>query len=388
LVFNAGSSSLKYQLLEMPAGRRLARGRVERLGQRRRRAWAEHRPARGPALSGEVDCAGHARAADLALQRLDAPPEAVGHRVVHGGPELSGPAPADAGLVERLRAIAHLAPLHLPPAADCLERALERLPGLPQAACFDTAFHRSMPDFARLYPVPPEWARDYGLVRYGFHGLSHQYVLGEAARLMGRPLEELRLVSAHLGNGCSLCAWDRGRVLDTSMGLTPLEGVMMGTRGGDLDPAAVTHLMREAGWSAEETVHRLNHDCGLKGVGGAGRDLRGVLEGARGGQARCRLALEMFTHRLRKYLGAYYFALGGAQAVVLTGGIGENSAELRRLWLEPLAGVGLALDAAANQKLPPGRAGEIGGAGPVRLWVVPTDEELMIARQTCRLLAA
>lgn len=397
LVLNAGSSSLKYKLLDMPGEAVAASGLVERVGESTGRAAACHQWRGADLPLGELACDGHAQALEHVLMHLAAPErlgslaaiEAVGHRVVHGGEAFTRSARLDAAAVSRLRGLVELAPLHLPPALACIEACLKLLPGAPQAAHFDTMWHQGMPDYAYLYPVPLEWYEKYGVRRYGFHGSSHQYVTLSAADLLGRPADSLKLITAHLGNGASLAAWDRGRVLDTSMGLTPLEGVMMGTRGGDLDPAIVTYVAAQAGITAEAVVDLLNHDSGLKAVGGRGRDLRKVIAAMEAGDRRAALAFAMFAHRLRKYLGAYHFALGGADAVVFTGGIGENAWQMRAAVLEGLAPLGLALDAESNRGLMHGAAGAISRPeSPVTLLVIPTNEELMIAREVASLLAS
>ncbi len=396
LVLNAGSSSLKYKLLDMPGEEVLAAGLVERVGEEGREALARHAWQGVEDPPRRVPCADHAQALELVLAALTGPGrlaglgeiDALGHRVVHGGEVFTAPTRLDAAVVERLEELVELAPLHLPPAISCIKACLARLPAAPQVAHFDTMWHQGMPPEAYLYPVPLEWYERFGVRRYGFHGSSHQYVTLAAARMLGRPAEELRLITAHLGNGASLAAWDRGRVRDTSMGLTPLEGVMMGTRGGDLDPALVTYVAERAGLEPREVVRRLNHDSGLKAIGGQGRDLRKVLAAREAGHERAALAFAMYVHRLRKYLGAYWFHLGGADGVVFTGGIGENAWQVREALFEGLEGVGLHLDPGVNRAMVGGRAGIISRPeSRAALLVIPTDEELMIAREVVRLLA-
>lgn len=398
LVLNAGSSSLKYRLLAMPAEETLASGLVERVGETDGRARYRHQRPGRPAWAGETACADHRQALALVFAELIHPGrgalmaladlDALGHRVVHGGEAFRAPALIDAAAVELMAGLAELAPLHMPPALACIAACRAALPGLAQVAHFDTMFHQSMPDHAYLYPMPLQWRERYGARRYGFHGSSHEYAVMAAAARLGRPAAELRLITAHLGNGASLTAWDRGRVLDTSMGFTPLEGIMMGTRPGWIDAALVPHLVRKMGISAEAVVDRLNHECGLLGVSGISRDLRAIGQARTEGHANADLAWRMFVFRLLKCLGSYFFALGGAEAVVLTGGIGENAWELRRDLFANTAGLGLVLDADANQALVDGREGFVSAAdSPVKIMVVAAREELVIARAVAQVLA-
>ncbi len=396
LVLNAGSSSLKYKLLSMPDEEVLASGLVERMGESKQEALASHSWQCEKGGQERIACSGHDEALTHVLAQLTAPGRlpglerigAVGHRVVHGGQVFTRPTILDTRVLQDLQALTQLAPLHLPPAIVCIRACLERLPDVGQVAHFDTMWHQGMPDYAYLYPVPWQWYEHYGVRRYGFHGSSHQYVTLAAARMLGRPAEELKLITAHLGNGASLTAWDRGRVLDTSMGLTPLEGVMMGTRGGDLDPAIITYVAEQAGIEAQEVVRQLNQDSGLKAIGGKGRDLRKVIQAKEAGDPRAALAFAMFVHRLRKYLGAYYFHLGGADAVVFTGGIGENAWQVREALFAGLQGIGLELDSALNRAIIGGEAGIISTPqSRSALLVIPTNEELTIAREVMRALS-
>ncbi|MFZ5587979.1 MAG: acetate/propionate family kinase [Thermodesulfobacteriota bacterium] len=398
LVFNAGSSSLKYRLFAMPAEETLASGLVERVGERDGRARFRHQRPGRPEHCGQTACANHGQALALVLAELTHPQrgalaslaelDALGHRVVHGGEVFRTPTLIDDAALELMNGLVELAPLHMPPALACIAACRAAVAGLPQVAHFDTVFHQSLPDHAYLYPVPIEWRERHGARRYGFHGSSHEYAVTAAAARLGRPAAELRLITAHLGNGSSLMAWDRGRVLDTSMGFTPLEGVMMGTRPGWIDAALVPYLARKMGISAEAVVDKLNHECGLYGVSGLSRDLRVIGQARAAGHAQADLAWRMYVYRLLKCLGAYFFALGGAEAVVLTGGIGENAWELRRDLFAHTAGLGLALDPLANQALVDGREGFISAAGsPVKIMVVAAQEELVIARATAARLA-
>lgn len=398
LVLNAGSSSLKYRLFQMPGEETLASGLVERVGEADGWARFRHQISDREPRSGETACQDHRQALGMVLEELTDPGrgclvslgqlQAVGHRVVHGGEVFHSPTLLDDVVLARMAELVDLAPLHLPPALACIVACRQLMPGLPQVAHFDTMFHQSMPDHAYLYPVPPHWHSEFGVRRYGFHGSSHEYAVQQAAHHLDRPANDLRLVTAHLGNGASLTAWDRGRVLDTSMGFTPLEGVMMGTRPGWIDAALVPHLARRLGETAEVVVERLNHECGLFGVSGLSRDLRVIAQARSQGNQRADLAWRMFVFRLLKCLGAYVFALGGAEAVVLTGGIGENAWEMRRDLFAATASLGLELDPEANRETVGGREGFISTPGsPVKLLVVPAQEELVIARAVRQRLA-
>lgn len=368
LVLNSGSSSLKYKLFDMPAEHLLAAGLVERIGEGAAPACADHAAALAQVLD------------DLAPHRGAI--QCVGHRLVHGGELFSGPALVDDQALARMVSLQALAPLHMPPALTVLRACRARLPHARQVACFDTTFYRAMPPQAHLYAVPRHWHTEHGVRRFGFHGISHQYVTQAAAAMLNTPIERLKLISAHLGNGASITAFDRGRVLDTSMGFTPLEGLIMGTRCGYLDPAVLLHLQRRTGMDLAQMVEILNTQSGLQAVSGIGRDLRAVMAARTAGNESAALAVEMYVHTLRKYIGAYYFALSGAHAVAFTGGVGENSADIRALALSGWQPLGLDLDPEANQQTVAGRAGPISiPASPVKVLVIPTDEERLIARQ-------
>jgi acetate kinase len=272
--------------------------------------------------------------------------------------------------------------LHMPPALAVVRACRRLLPEACQVACFDTCFYQSMPAKSYLYAVPRDWFHKHGVRRFGFHGLSHDFVTQWAGDMLGIPLDRLKLISAHLGNGASITAFDRGRVLDTSMGFTPLEGLIMGTRAGYLDPAALLYLQRRTGMDLEHMITQLNTQSGLTAVSRCGRDLRVIIEARNKGDADATLALEMYVHTLRKYIGAYCFALSGCHALVFTGGVGEQSAEVRRLVLAELESMGFVLDEQVNAKTVGGRSGIISAAqSTVKVLVLPTDEERMIARQ-------
>jgi acetate kinase len=385
LVVNCGSSSVRYRLLAMDAGRSVAGGMLERIGEtdpRLHRRDAEGRERSEPAPARDHrEAFGHIAAALRREGALD--PErlaAIGHRVVHGGERFRASALIDPGVREAIRELASLAPLHNPANLVGIDACLDAFPGVPQVAVFDTAFHQTMPPFAFRYAVPDAWYRGLGVRRYGFHGTSHRYVAERAARALGRPLTELSLVTLHLGNGASAAAIREGRSVDTSMGMTPLEGLVMGTRSGDLDPAVPLYVQRAAGLDAGAVDDALNHRAGLEGLAGAS-DVRELLARESAGDERARLALEVYAYRVKKYIGAYFAALGRLDALVFTGGVGENASRVRSLACAGLERLGIALDERANAAAA-GELSEIGRAGtPVRVLVVRTDEELQIARE-------
>ena len=310
----------------------------------------------------------------------------VGHRVVHGGTEFEDSVIVTPEVKAAIRKMAVLAPEHNPANLEGIE-AIERLaPAMPQVAVFDTAFHRSMPDEVVVYPLPYDWFEREGIRRYGFHGISHSYCARRAAQILGKDLSSLRLITCHLGNGCSLAAIRQGRSIDTSMGFTPLEGVMMGSRSGSIDPGILFYLQREKGYSADQLNVTLNKASGLKGIAGSG-DMRQVLQKMREGDTRSRLAFEMFTHRLRSYIGAMLASLGGLDALVFAGGIGENAVEVRGAACEAFGFLGLKLDAGKNARSP---ADEDIAAedSPIRVLIVRTQEDWAIAQDCWKLARA
>lgn len=369
LVINSGSSSVKYELFEMEPERSLVDGVVERIGQAEGPA-ADHREAFGIVLE-------ELSAADAPFDR--AALAAVGHRVVHGGERFTEPVIIDDTVVEAVSELALLAPLHIAANLAGVEAARSHLPDVPHVAVFDTTFHRTMPPHAREYGLPRELARAHGIKRYGFHGTSHAYVSRRAANLLGRPLESLDLITLHLGNGASVAAIHGGESVDTSMGMTPLEGLVMGTRCGDLDPA-IPMLLGELTGRSREDVHRLlNHESGLAGLCGES-DMREVHRLADGGDEDALLALEVFCYRAKKYVGAYLAVLGRADALVFTAGIGENDPDVRARICAGLQRAGIDIDDGRNRAAV-GNEGVISPEGAeVAVLVVPTDEELEIAR--------
>ena len=391
LVINCGSSSVKYQLLAMTAEQSLAGGLFERIGEAdgSLRHWvADAHGARAETVQ-VVTAADHREAlvrigsALRAARRLDAGERlaAVGHRVVHGGERFSAPTRIDAEELAQLRALSRLAPLHNPANLLGIEAGLAALPDVPQVAVFDTAFHQTMPPHAFRYPVPEDWYVRHGVRRYGFHGTSHRYVAARAAAHLGQPLAALNLITLHLGNGASAAAIRAGRCVDTSMGLTPLEGLMMGTRCGDIDAAIPLYMAEAADLRLDQVDAALNHASGLRGICGD-NDMRRVQERAAAGDAAARLALDMYCYRIKKYIGAYAAILERIDAVVFTAGIGENSATVRRAVCSGLGALGIKLDEERNRAA----AGEVAeiqaGGARLRVLVIRTNEELEIARQT------
>ena len=405
LVLNCGSSSLKFQVIATDAeamerneDRVLARGTVERIGSEALLTLAAGDAA---PVKGAEPLRDHRAALDAVLRWLigGAVPglaaagdvHAVGHRVVHGGETLTAPTRIDDAALAAIAACIDLAPLHNPANLRGIEAARATFgPGLPQVAVFDTAFHATMPDTSYLYAIPYSMYVRHKVRRYGFHGTSHRYVAWRYRKLAGIGREQVRAISLHLGNGCSTCAIVGGESIDTSMGMTPLEGLVMGTRSGDVDPGVLEYLHHKEGLSFGELDTLLNKQSGLLGVSGLTGDMRELLaEEKEHGDRRARLAIDLFCLRARKSIGAMLARMNGADALLFTGGIGENSAAIRARILDRMDGLGIALDAARNEATVGGREGEIGAAGArVRVFVVPTNEELIIARDTVRTVAA
>ena len=386
LVVNAGSSSVKLAVLDPASGRRALTGLAERVGTPDASVRIDRDGERSTSTPDDASHAG-VIAALLALMTGDERSSlvAVGHRVVHGGPTYSSSVVVDDVVRADLEALIPLAPLHLPGNLAGVDAARAALPDLPQVAVFDTAFHRTMPSYAAQYAVPKAWRDELDVRRYGFHGTSHRYVSGAAAELLGRPPGELGLVTLHLGNGCSAAAVRAGRSVDTTMGFTPLEGLVMGSRSGDIDPGVIPYVAERLGVDAAEVVRRLNTESGLLGVSGTSNDMRTLLEAAAAGDDDAALAVELFCYRAAKHVAALSVALGRLDAVVFTGGIGENSAPVRAAVLARLAVLGIHVDAEANEANGAGTGGRISTpGGPVAL-VVATDEELLIARDTADL---
>ncbi len=407
LVLNCGSSSVRFQVIDTSlealardADRRLVQGRVERVGGHA--LITVQAPGRPPLIE-DAPLRDHRAAVDWILHwlvssesgidelRSMADIQAVGHRVVHGGERFQSSVRIDAEVLAGIEECIELAPLHNPANLKGIRAARALLgEGVPDVAVFDTAFHATLPEVAYLYGLPYQYYRRFKLRRYGFHGTSHRYVAYRYRMLRGIPREQVNIVTLHLGNGCSACAIRGGRSVDTSMGFTPLEGLLMGTRSGDVDPSVIEYLSEREGISLQDVLAMLNRQSGLLGVSGLTADMRDLLaEEAEHGDRRARLAVDLFCLRVRKYIGAYLAALGGAEAVVFAGGIGENAPEVRARICAGLEWLGLELYPARNARLAAGQAGPISSDGArLAAWVIPTDEELMIARDTVRVVTA
>ena len=389
LVLNSGSSSVKFALLDPGSGTRVLDGVAEKIGTPEAVLHAQRYPGERTTEPLADDSYHAAITRILGLLPSAGPALAgAGHRVVHGGERFTASVVVDDDVIAAIRSVCDLAPLHNPANLAGIEAVRAIRPDLPQVAVFDTAFHQTMPPSAYRYAVPEQWYAGYGVRRYGFHGTSYRFVTARAAALLGRPLGELRLVAAHLGNGCSVAAVRDGASVDTTMGLTPLEGLVMGTRSGDIDPGVFGYLADRAGMNSGQVTDVLTTKSGLTGLSGVGGDMRAVQAAADGGDERARLALDVFVHRLAKAVAGMVTSLDRLDALVFTGGIGENSVVVRGRVLARLGFLGLAEDPAANARHGRDTGGRISPDGPVVALVVPTDEELMIARDTARLVAA
>ncbi len=407
LTINCGSSSLKYQLFDMEARVSLADGLADRVSVNGgTQAVLKHRPTNKPSHTAEHPMPDHTAAIAHVLEALVHPVHgviatleditAIGHRVVHGGEKFSESVPIDSAVIDAIEDCAELAPLHNPANLQGIRACSRSLPRVPQVAVFDTAFHQTMPERAYLYGVPYEYYLDRGIRRYGFHGTSHRYVVLRATEWLEAnrqvPPAEQRIVTCHLGNGCSMAAVKGGKSVDTTMGLTPLEGLLMGTRCGDLDPAIVGFLTSEMNLTAREVDRILNKNSGLLGISGVSSDMRDVKAAAEAEppNPRARAAIEVFCYRITKYLGAYAAALGGLDAVVFTAGIGENEPMVRERSIAGLDFMGLSVDPERNRAVARGVAcTDVAGAGArAAVLVIPTDEELMIALDTAEIIAA
>lgn len=394
LVLNAGSSSLKYKLFDMRGPSALAAGQVERVGQQDAvitHRWDLH-TATPQSRRLTLAVANQQVALDYLVAHLeqtglvsvDAPLAAVGHRVVHGGEHFNQPVLIDEQAVTAIRAVTPLAPLHNPANLEGIEVARQRWPELPQVAVFDTAFHQSMPEHAYRYAIPQQHYQAHGVRRYGFHGSSHRYVSRVAAEWLGKSLQQTNLITLHLGNGCSAAAIEQGRSVDTSMGMTPLEGLVMGTRCGSIDPSISFFLQRQAGFSGAEVENQLNKQSGLLGICGLS-DMREI---ANTDTPQARLAEQMFAYAVKKYIGAYLAVLGSVDALVFTGGIGEHASNIRALSCSGLEGLGLVLDVQLNAAPADGLRAISTTGSAIPVLVIPTDEELEIASSVARLVKA
>jgi acetate kinase len=364
-VVNSGSSSIKYQLVDVESGEAVVNGLIERIGEK------------------GSEAKNHVAGMKIALDALgrDHHIAAVGHRVVHGGSRFTAATIVTPAVEKQIEELSSLAPLHNPANLDGIRAAGKALPGVPQVAVFDTAFHQTLKPEAFTYAIDAALAEKHSIRRYGFHGTSFRYVSKAAAAFLGRPIGDLKLIILHLGNGASVCAIDGGESVDTSMGLTPLEGLVMGTRSGDLDPAILSYLHREAGLDFDALDTLLNSESGLVGLSGSG-DMRDVQEKATGGDEKAEAALAVYRHRIRHYIGAYLAELGGADAIVFTAGVGENSVALREQALKGLEGLGIAVDPARNSAKARDARYISPDGSPIAVLVIPTNEELEIARQS------
>lgn len=389
LVINCGSSSLKYQLINMETEESLAQGLVERIGIEGsiltqkvlgrdkyiiEQPMADHKDAIKLVLGALVD-GNHG-----VISSMDEI-SAVGHRVVHGGEKYSESVVIDDAVMESLEECVKLAPLHNPANIIGINACKSLMPNTPMVAVFDTAFHQTMPKTAYMYPLPYELYTKYGIRKYGFHGTSHKYVSAECAKLMGKDIKDVKIITCHLGNGASLAAIKDGHCVDTSMGFTPLEGIAMGTRCGNIDPAIVTFLMNEGKMTAKEVDNLMNKQSGVLGLSGVSSDFRDIEDAAKEGNERAILALNVYNYRVREMIGAYAAAMGGVDAVVFTAGLGENAIETRAEICKGLEFLGIEIDDAKNNVR--GKSTEVSKDGAkVKVFVIPTNEELVIARDT------
>ncbi|MCX5656807.1 MAG: acetate kinase [Candidatus Omnitrophica bacterium] len=368
LVINAGSSSIKYQLFDLPHKDYVAKGVIERIGERK--SFVHYNLKGSPPLNKNVKIGDHRQGIKLLLSLLTDKKfgalnslkqlSGIGHRVVHGGEEFRMPCLITGGVLKKIKEYGRLAPLHNPAEASVIEACLACLRGVPQVAVFDTAFHSSMPERAYMYGLPYRLYKNFGIRRYGFHGTSHQYVVHEAAKVMNRPLNKLKLITCHLGNGCSMAAVEGGKSIDTSMGFTPMEGLVMGTRPGDFDPSIILFLLKN-NYKISEINDILNRKSGLLGLSGLSNDVRDINKAVKRNNKRAKLAIDVFVYRIQKYVGAYVAVLGGLDALIFTAGIGENQSGLRA---NICAGLKFLL--------------KVTGA---KILVIKTDEEYMISRQ-------
>ncbi|BFK86648.1 acetate kinase [Pseudoflavonifractor gallinarum] len=393
LVINAGSSSLKYQLLDPSTEEVLAQGLCERIGIDGR---LTHKiPATGAKHVFEIAMPTHAEAIQAVLDALTSAEhgviksmseiEAVGHRVVHGGEKFASSVKIDEAVMAALEECIPLAPLHNPANITGIKACEKVMPGVPMVAVFDTAFHQTMPAKSYIYALPYEYYENDKVRRYGFHGTSHKYVAGRAAAMLGKKPEELKLISCHLGNGSSITAIDGGKSVDTTMGFTPLAGVPMGTRSGDLDAGILEYLMNKYNMDIKEMLTVLNKKSGVQGISGVSSDFRDLEEAAAQGNQRAALALEAFQYSVRKFVGAYAAAMGGVDAIIFTAGVGENDAATRMAIASGLEFMGVKMDAEANNVR--GKEAVISAAdSKVKVLLIPTNEELMIARDTAEIV--
>jgi len=394
LVLNCGSSSIKYQFIDTTAQIALAKGMVERIGMSS--AVLTHTPYGKEKIRIVGEILDHTIAIEYVIAVLLSPNhgvikdkkeiDAVGHRVVHGGETFSGSVLITDQVMNAIKENIELAPLHNPPNIKGILAAKEHLPNTPQVGVFDTAFHVKMPPRAYLYGIPYELYRKYKIRRYGFHGTSHRYVSDRAAKLIGKPIEELKIITAHLGNGCSMAAVDGGKSIDTTMGFTPLEGLIMGTRSGDIDPSVILYIMAKEGLSLSEANTLLNKHSGLIGISGESSDMREIEEAVKEGNKKAKNAFDVFNYRIKKYIGAYTAAMNGLDALVFTGGIGENSVMVRKEVCSNMEYLGIKLDDKRNENVE-GECLISSDDSKVKVFRIPTNEELVIALDTEKIVS-
>ena len=389
LVINAGSSSLKYQLINVEQQKVLAKGLCDRVGSD---ASTHKHGVDDNEVEISTPMADHSQAIDIVLKALiqgeNAPIkslddiDAVGHRIVQGGKYFSQSTLIDDDVIDKIDELAELAPLHNKAALMGIQACRDKMPGVPMVAVFDTSFFQTLPPKAYMYALPYELYEKYGIRKYGAHGTSHRYISERAAVALGESLYDLKMITCHLGNGCSVSAIDHGVAVDTSMGMTPLDGLMMGTRCGSIDPAIVPFLMEHEGMTPSEVENLMNKKSGLLGITGVSNDLRSVREEAEKGNERAMLAYEMYSNSVKKYIGQYIAVMGGVDAIVLAGGVGENDPKMRRMIFAGLQTMGIILDLKANSAKQRGEREISSFRSDVRIVIIPTDEEYMIARDT------
>lgn len=394
LVINAGSSSLKYQLFDMDTGSVMAKGVCERIGIAG--STITHKRG-GEKFVREVPIADHDVAISLVLGAITDPKigvihdiseiDAIGHRILHGGSKIKASSLIDEELMQYIRELIPMNPLHAPAVLKGLEAARKLLPGKPNVGVFDTSYYSTLPDYAYTYAIPYEYYEKYGIRKYGFHGTSHRYVCQKAAEMLGRPLNELKIITCHIGSGSSITATMYGKAVDTTMGFTPNDGVVMGTRCGAMDPSVLPYLMNAAHLSADEVEEMINKKSGLLGLSGVSSDCLKVMNEAAAGNDRCRLAMDVFYYSIRKIIGAFLAEMNGADAIVFTAGIGENDKIVRANICKDMDFLGIVMDTDVNAAAGRGEQLDLTGKGSkVKVLVIPTDEEMMIAKDTADLI--
>jgi acetate kinase len=396
LVINSGSSSIKYQLFNMETKEVLAKGLVDKIGLNG--SYIKNERSDGDKVKLEGDIYDHQNGIEYVLGVLISEKhgslkklsdiDAVGHRVVHGGEAFNGSVMITTEMIAKMEELIELAPLHNPPNLKGIYAVTSLMPDVPQVGVFDTAFHQTMDPHSYMYALPYALYTKYGIRRYGFHGTSHRYVSHRVAELMNKDIEDLKIISCHLGNGASIAAIKHGKSIDTSMGLTPVEGLMMGTRTGDLDVGALTFIMGKEVIGLDATNTLLNKHSGVLGISGVSSDMREVEEAAESGNERAKLALDMYQYRVKKYIGSYTAAMGGVDVIIFTGGIGENADEMRKSITSNFEYLGLEFDDSKNKGVRGKEVELTKDSSKVKVWIVPTDEELVIARDTFDIVKA